>query len=126
MKLLLFIILLTCNTKAYSQVPSSHKCGIDSIFIARTGWDVLQDVSVTCTQFEKQNYPLLKVYRKETINNISSIINTAKEEIKNPINDFRCKIYSFRNDTLISSICCNKYNVLIDGLYFKTPETTLS
>lgn len=121
-RFLCIFILFAFASDAYSQVNKDDYAGIDSIYISRIGWDVLLDVSVTCTQFEKQGFPMSKIYNKRTIKNICKVISNINNTAENSVNDFRCKIYFFRKDTLISTICCSRYNTNIDGFLYETPD----
>ena len=116
------LIILFFVSQVYSQINKDNFAYIDSIYVSKTDWDILVDVSVSCTQFEKQGYPIYCIKNKKTLTKICKEISQIKDKVDYAANDFRCKLYFYRKDTLVSTICCNRDNVLVDGFYYIAPS----
>lgn len=123
MKRLYFtIILFFIALKTMGQILEGQFSDIDKIIISKTGWYTTTDVSITCANFENYNFPCYISTSPKVIRKFCKIISKLEANNSNVYPDYRCKIYMFRKDTLINSICVDRANVLIDGFNFKTSK----
>lgn len=127
MKRLYFtIILFFIALKTMGQILEGQFSDIDKIIISKTGWYTTTDVSITCANFENYNFPCYISTSPKVIRKFCKIISKLEANNSNVYPDYRCKIYMFRKDTLINSICVDRANVLIDGFNFKTSKRLIT
>lgn len=127
MKRLYFtIILFFIALKTMGQILEGQFSDIDKIIISKTGWYTTTDVSITCANFENYNFPCYISTSPKVIRKFCKIISKIEANNSNVYPDYRCKIYMFRKDTLINSICVDRANVLIDGFNFKTSKRLIT
>ena len=127
MKRLYFtIILFFIALKTMGQILEGQFSDIDKIIISKTGWYTTTDVSITCANFENYNFPCYISTNPKVIRKFCKIISKLEANNSNVYPDYRCKIYMFRKDTLINSICVDRANVLIDGFNFKTSKRLIT
>ncbi len=127
MKRLFFtIILFFIALKTMGQILEGQFSDIDKIIISKTGWYTTTDVSITCANFENYNFPCYISTSPKVIRKFCKIISKLEANNSNVYPDYRCKIYMFRKDTLINSICVDRANVLIDGFNFKTSKRLIT
>lgn len=127
MKRLYFtIILFFIALKTMGQILEGQFSDIDKIIISKTGWYTTTDVSITCANFENYNFPCYISTSPKVIRKFCKIISKLETNNSNVYPDYRCKIYMFRKDTLINSICVDRANVLIDGFNFKTSKRLIT
>lgn len=127
MKRLYFtIILFFIALKTMGQILEGQFSDIDKIIISKTGWYTTTDVSITCANFENYNFPCYISTSPKVIRKCCKIISKLEANNSNVYPDYRCKIYMFRKDTLINSICVDRANVLIDGFNFKTSKRLIT
>jgi hypothetical protein len=108
------------------QILEGQFSDIDKIIISKTGWYTTTDVSITCANFENYNFPCYISTSPKVIRKFCKIISKLEANNSNVYPDYRCKIYMFRKDTLINSICVDRANVLIDGFNFKTSKRLIT
>ena len=108
------------------QILEGQFSDIDKIIISKTGWYTTTDVSITCANFENYNFPCYISTSPKVIRKFCKIISKLETNNSNVYPDYRCKIYMFRKDTLINSICVDRANVLIDGFNFKTSKRLIT
>ena len=108
------------------QILEGQFSDIDKIIISKTGWYTTTDVSITCANFENYNFPCYISTSPKVIRKCCKIISKLEANNSNVYPDYRCKIYMFRKDTLINSICVDRANVLIDGFNFKTSKRLIT
>lgn len=127
MKRLYFtIILFFIALKTMGQILEGQFSDIDKIIISKTGWYTTTDVSITCANFENYNFPCYISTSPKVIRKFCKIISKLEANNSNVYPDYRCKVYMFRKDTLINSICVDRANVLIDGFNFKTSKRLIT
>lgn len=127
MKRLYFtIILFFIALKTMGQILEGQFSDIDKIIISKTGWYTTTDVSITCANFENYNFPCYISTTSKVIRKVCKLIAKLEANNSNVYPDYRCKIYMFRKDTLINSICVDRANVLIDGFNFKTSKRLIT
>ena len=127
MKRLYFtIILFFIALKTMGQILEGQFSDIDKIIISKTGWYTTTDVSITCANFENYNFPCYISTTPKVIRKVCKLIAKLEANNSNVYPDYRCKIYMFRKDTLINSICVDRANVLIDGFNFKTSKRLIT
>lgn len=127
MKRLYFtIILFFIAFKTMGQILEGQFSDIDKIIISKTCWYTTTDVSITCANFENYNFPCYISTSPKVIRKFCKIISKLEANNSNVYPDYRCKIYMFRKDTLINSICVDRANVLIDGFNFKTSKRLIT
>lgn len=127
MKRLYFtIILFFIALKTMGQILEGQFSDIDKIIISKTGWYTTTDVSIACANFENYNFPCYISTSPKVIRKVCKIISKLETNNSNVYPDYRCKIYMFRKDTLINSICVDRANVLIDGFNFKTSKRLIT
>ena len=127
MKRLYFtIILFFIALKTMGQILEGQFSDIDKIIISKTGWYTTTDVSITFANFENYNFPCYISTSPKVIRKFCKIISKLEANNSNVYPDYRCKIYMFRKDTLINSICVDRANVLIDGFNFKTSKRLIT
>lgn len=127
MKRLYFtIILFFIALKTMGQILEGQFSDIDKIIISKTDWYTTTDVSITCANFENYNFPCYISTTSKVIRKVCKLIAKLEANNSNVYPDYRCKIYMFRNDTLINSICVDRANVLIDGFNFKTSKRLIT
>lgn len=112
--------------KTMGQILEGQFSDIDKIIISKTGWYTTTDVSITCANFENYNFPCYISTSPKVIRKFCKIISKLEANNSNVYPDYRCKIYMFRKDTLINSICVDRANVLIDGFNFKTSKRLIT
>jgi hypothetical protein len=108
------------------QILEGQFSDIDKIIISKTGWYTTTDVSITCANFENYNFPCYISTTSKVIRKVCKLIAKLEANNSNVYPDYRCKIYMFRKDTLINSICVDRANVLIDGFNFKTSKRLIT
>jgi len=127
MKRLYFtIILFFIALKTMGQILEGQFSDIDKIIISKTDWYTTADVSITCANFENYNFPCYISTTSKVIRKVCKLIAKLEANNSNVYPDYRCKIYMFRKDTLINSICVDRANVLIDGFNFKTSKRLIT
>lgn len=127
MKRLYFtIILFFIALKTMGQILEGQFSDIDKIIISKTDWYTTTDVSITCANFENYNFPCYISTTSKVIRKVCKLIAKLEANNSNVYPDYRCKIYMFRKDTLINSICVDRANVLIDGFNFKTSKRLIT
>jgi hypothetical protein len=108
------------------QILEGQFSDIDKIIISKTDWYTTTDVSITCANFENYNFPCYISTTSKVIRKVCKLIAKLEANNSNVYPDYRCKIYMFRKDTLINSICVDRANVLIDGFNFKTSKRLIT
>lgn len=124
----LFNVILLCLLCSKIMGQEHIKCAkkIDKIIVSKTDWYTTTDVSITCANFENYNFPCYISTSPKVIRKFCKIISKLETNNSNVYPDYRCKIYMFRKDTLINSICVDRANVLIDGFNFKTSKRLIT
>ena len=124
----LFNVILLCLLCSKIMGQEHIKCvkKIDKIIVSKTDWYTATDVSITCANFENYNFPCYISTTPKVIRKVCKLISKLEANNSNVCPDYRCKIYMFRKDTLINSICVDRANVLIDGFNFKTSKRLIT
>lgn len=98
-----------------------YKSKVDSIVIVHSDWELHTDTSISSADFPqiaKRRYSITDdrlIWRiQRQLGELTKMTDSKP--------DVRCKIYMYAGDSIVTTLCCNSWRILVAGEMYRFPD----